>query len=285
MVERLKYYFVLPRLMDPVGGANVLIWLAETLRKSGFNAAPLYPEAGFRYPFLPYNGESFYTPSLRYPLMPKGRFGLRSVKHLLETPRSNHRNTRWKGSAKDVFVLPEFIYPQCIKALPPAPFILAAQDVFGLSRAFMRDQSSDIPQLPKITTAFTTSEASFEATTALLGPVLHRLRLPVCQDGLKYQANKKLQIAYMPRKRRAESDMVIAGLKMRPALLGIPIIPIEGMSDEARNRILSESLIFLSFSEKEGFGLPPAEAMASGSIVIGYTGVGGNEYFTSETGI
>jgi glycosyltransferase involved in cell wall biosynthesis len=40
--------------------------------------------------------------------------------------------------------------------------------------------------------------------------------------------------------------------------------------------------IFLSFSEREGFGLPPAEAMASGCFVVGFTGMGGRDYFDPE---
>jgi glycosyltransferase involved in cell wall biosynthesis len=56
------------------------------------------------------------------------------------------------------------------------------------------------------------------------------------------------------------------------------------MSNDERDRVLNESLIFLSFCDKEGFGLPPAEAMAAGCLVIGYTGVGANEFFTVETG-
>ena len=42
---------------------------------------------------------------------------------------------------------------------------------------------------------------------------------------------------------------------------------------------MSESLIYLSFSTREGFGLPAAEAMACGCVVIGYTGLGGDEFF------
>nr|WP_227754596.1 glycosyltransferase [Stagnihabitans tardus] len=73
-------------------------------------------------------------------------------------------------------------------------------------------------------------------------------------------------------------------IQAHPALADIPLVPIDGVSEEEAQRLIRESLFFLAFSEKEGFGLPPAEAMATGSLVIGYTGVGGAEYFTSETG-
>lgn len=284
MTPPLKYYFVLPRTTRPIGGTNILLWLVETLQNSGFDAAPLYPEAKFKYAFYPYDGQSFHAPALRQVLKHKSKSGLKSFNHFLTTARSDHQNTRWTPSARDVFVLPEFIYPQCMRALPPAPCILAAQNGFSLAHAFMQDQSLDAPQYPKITTGFTVSDATYDAATTLIGPDMHRMRLPVCQPDLAYRANKKLQIAYMPRKRSTESAMVVAALKMQPEFQDIPFVPIAGMSKAACNRILSESLIFLSFSQKEGFGLPPAEAMATGSIVIGYTGIGGNEYFTPETG-
>ena len=43
--------------------------------------------------------------------------------------------------------------------------------------------------------------------------------------------------------------------------------------------ILQKSKIFLSFSELEGWGLPPIEAALTGNKVIGYTGEGGKEYW------
>ena len=48
---------------------------------------------------------------------------------------------------------------------------------------------------------------------------------------------------------------------------------------------MSESLIFLSFGHPEGFGLPVAEAIASGCAVIGYSGLGGNELFDDNNGL
>jgi glycosyltransferase involved in cell wall biosynthesis len=39
----------------------------------------------------------------------------------------------------------------------------------------------------------------------------------------------------------------------------------------------------LSFSEQEGFGLPPAEAMACGCYVVGFTGLAGREFFDPAT--
>ena len=42
---------------------------------------------------------------------------------------------------------------------------------------------------------------------------------------------------------------------------------------------LSSSALFLSFGHPEGFGLPVAEALACGTAVIGYSGLGGRELF------
>jgi glycosyltransferase involved in cell wall biosynthesis len=51
------------------------------------------------------------------------------------------------------------------------------------------------------------------------------------------------------------------------------------LNEEELFKYLSVSKIFLSFSDLEGFGLPPLEAALSGNMVIGYTGEGGKEYW------
>ena len=45
---------------------------------------------------------------------------------------------------------------------------------------------------------------------------------------------------------------------------------------------MKKSAVFLSFNHREGFGLPPVEAMSCGCYVIGYQGQAGKEYFKDE---
>ena len=56
-------------------------------------------------------------------------------------------------------------------------------------------------------------------------------------------------------------------------------MPIDGMNLDEVAQLLAKSKIFLSFSELEGFGLPPVEAALAGNLVIGYTGEAGREYW------
>ena len=54
---------------------------------------------------------------------------------------------------------------------------------------------------------------------------------------------------------------------------------IHNLSEQKVFKMLSESKIFLSFSELEGLGLPPIEAVIARNRVIGYCGEGGSEYW------
>ncbi len=102
------------------------------------------------------------------------------------------------------------------------------------------------------------------------------------EEDFRYQAAKKRQIAYMPRRGADESLAIFNMLWFRGLSDEEAIVPIDEMSQAEVADALSESLIFLSFTHREGFGLPAAEAMASGCIVIGYSGNGGDEFFNPE---
>ena len=56
---------------------------------------------------------------------------------------------------------------------------------------------------------------------------------------------------------------------------------IDNLRESEVVEFLQKSKIFLSFSEFEGFGLPPVEAALCGNLVTGYTGESGKEYWHS----
>jgi glycosyltransferase involved in cell wall biosynthesis len=57
------------------------------------------------------------------------------------------------------------------------------------------------------------------------------------------------------------------------------MVPLNGLSERGMADALRDSSIFLSLSDRDGFGLPPAEAMACAAYVVGYHGGGGREFF------
>lgn len=92
------------------------------------------------------------------------------------------------------------------------------------------------------------------------------------------------RIVYIPKHGRAREDaaMVIRMLRMRGTLEGWEIRPLEGLHEEEFARQLREATVFLSVSSREGLGLPPMEAMASGCYVVGHHAVGGREFMRPE---
>jgi len=87
------------------------------------------------------------------------------------------------------------------------------------------------------------------------------------------------RIAYMPRRGREDARQVMEMLKARGILDGWEIMPLDKLSHTQVADRLRTTRIFLAFTHQEGFGLPPAEAMACGNYVIGNHGFAGREFF------
>jgi hypothetical protein len=93
------------------------------------------------------------------------------------------------------------------------------------------------------------------------------------------------RIAYMPRRRAGEAKQVLELLRLRGALDGWEVVPIAGRSETEVAELLRSCRIFLSFSEREGFGLPPCEALACGCLVAGFDGFAGREFFQAPSAV
>lgn len=115
-------------------------------------------------------------------------------------------------------------------------------------------------------------------------PLTQAVTCPIDDHVFSSGAVKKRQIAYMPRKRQADISEIKLFYQLLMPSSKFEWIPIDGKSQAEVAHILGESAIFLSLSKREGLGLPPLEAMASGCLVAGFHGIGGMEYASSENG-
>lgn len=109
-----------------------------------------------------------------------------------------------------------------------------------------------------------------------------RVYLSIDETLFTYTGEKKLQIAYMSRKCPEDIHQVVELARHHPALAKFSFVDIHQVPLQKVAKIMRESLIYLSTSSREGFGLPPAEAMACGCLVVGYHGQGGKEFMNPE---
>ena len=103
--------------------------------------------------------------------------------------------------------------------------------------------------------------------------------------GLFVPRDKSMQIAAIPKKlpREAAAIQKIFNLKY-PQLAATGWDIIDNRSERETAEIFGRSAIVLSLPFLESFGLVPLEAMASGAIVVGFTGYGALEYATPNNG-
>jgi hypothetical protein len=91
------------------------------------------------------------------------------------------------------------------------------------------------------------------------------------------------RIGYVPARLPEEVNQLLHILRIHGIGDGKPgsweILPVQGLPEHRVAEAMRECSIFLSLSDRDGFGLPPAEAMASGCYVVGYPGGGGNDFF------
>ena len=97
--------------------------------------------------------------------------------------------------------------------------------------------------------------------------------------------DKALAISFMPRKAPLDAGYIRDLFRRRNAnMLQVRWIQIDGRSHADAMALLAGTSIFLSLSQREGFGLPPLEAMARRTLPVGFHGGGGLEYATPRNG-
>ena len=183
----------------------------------------------------------------------------------------------------DVIVVPE-LYGSAILDLPArTQHVIFNQNAYLTLDSLMTGPAAAAPYLenPDLAAVMVVSDHSAETLAHTFpGIPIRRIHLgidPAIHHPPAESAPRR--VAYMPRRRSEEAAQVIRLLELRGVLDTWEIVAIDGCSETEVANLLRSSRIFLSFSEREGFGLPPCEALACGCLVVGFDGFAGREFF------
>jgi len=241
-------YFLAPDNARPSGGVRQIYLMVDVLRELGYDASVFHGQSGFRCAWFEHD-----TPVVARPQ--------------LELERG------------DVLVVPEHRGGLARERCGDAAVVMLNQNHFRtfMGAGFQDRWPGSYPGWPNAKAVLATSETIRRFMAVALRDPLPVYPVTVPVDSARFApAAKQRRFALMFRKRQAEAETV-AQLIARTGLSGWAIDAIGEQPQEEVARILSEAAIFLSFSAQEGFGLPPAEAMAAGCYVVGFTGDGGQE--------
>nr|WP_315464478.1 hypothetical protein [uncultured Rhodoferax sp.] len=260
------FTYIAPEIKTPVGGIKVLYRHSETLSQNNVESCIFHP-----------NDPDFFCTWFKHDV--------------------NIRTHRPFSPLEDFLIIPEiWAVPYGLDAIkkhiPYTIFVqngyLIAQGSGGADRGildYVYENATVITSISDdaskcINMAF--PSIPHENICRLL-PNIGEVFLKKANDPFEFEIRRKKKknvISYMTRKLNFHSTQVLFFLE-RSIPPGWQFIAIDGKSEDEVSLLMDESSIFLSFSELEGFGLPPVEAALSGNLVIGYTGGAGAEYFSN----
>ncbi|MFW2455683.1 glycosyltransferase family 4 protein [Methyloversatilis discipulorum] len=276
-------YFYSPDYAFPSGGVRVLYRHVDILNKHGIEAYVLHTKRGFRCTWFENTTQVAY---LSDPLEDKV---LRKLRRALG--RGVERRTRLEGGASsflresDVIAVPEIYGPSIFDVAPGIPVVVLNQNCYLSFQGYPLDSKMlrapyDNPLLRGV--MINSEDGREYLEFAFPDMPVTRFRLGIDSTMFNYRSAKKKLICYTPRKNELVVRQVVNLLKFRGRLGQFQLVPFSGRPQSEVAELMKDSAIFLSFGQYEGFGLPPAEAMACGCIVIGYHAGGGKEFMRPE---
>jgi glycosyltransferase involved in cell wall biosynthesis len=240
-------YYLCPDYPHPSGGIRALYQHVDILNAVGIDAAVLHHEDGFSC--------HWFEHATR--VVGAGSVAL---------------------SERDTLVVPE-IYGPYLDRLPREPHLVLFNQNAYLSWEHV---GTGGPRYDVFERALTVSADSAELLRFAF-PRLDVGIVPNAIDPVRFypgSAPVGRRIATMPRKR--PDDLAAIERLLGDRLCDWELVKIEGASEREAAEQMRAAPIFLSLGRREGFGLPAAEAMASGAYVVGFHGFGGREIFDPD---
>ncbi|WP_448258182.1 glycosyltransferase [Microbacterium aurum] len=184
--------------------------------------------------------------------------------------------------SEDILVVPEFYGPSLSRLDPAIRTLVFNQGgyiTFNLLDLDTTAPGAPYAQIPRLEGIMTVSRDSAELLALSFPSVQIDIARPVIEASRFHlpATAKKRTMAYVTTRRADELNQILHILRARGAVWEPRAL--RRLTETQMADALRESAVFLSLSDRDGFGLPPAEAMACGCYVVGYAGGGGTEFF------
>lgn len=247
-------YYLVPDVAAPHGGVRVAYRHVDCLNALGQPAAVLHESPGFRATWFPNATRVVDTRALRF-------------------------------GADDLLVVPEVYAPSMHSIDPQARVLVFNQGAYITFDALDPDRTragSPYQGVSRLEGIMTVSRDSADLLSLSFPDIPIDIARPVI-DGSVFHPGREpghRAFSYVLTRRHHERNQVLHMLRARG--LGWQPVPLTGMTESQVAAALRRTAVFVSLSDRDGFGLPPAEAMASGCYVVGYTGGGGEEFFDPD---
>jgi hypothetical protein len=245
-------YYLTPDAVKPSGGVRVIYRHVDVLNALGIPAVVLHTRSGYRC--------GWFANTTRVA-------GVADV----------------KLRPSDILVVPEYYGPG-VDRIPTGPLVVVfnqrAYTTFELIPYEATRPGAPYAGLNRLAALLTVSEDNVSLLRYAFPTIPVQLARQVIDPAVFRPGTPgERRIAFTTSRRPREREALLHILRSRGVITGWELVPIEGRSEAQTAELLRSAPLFLSFSEREGFGLPPAEAMACGAYVIGYTGMAGRDFF------
>lgn len=283
-----RLLFICPDNNKPAGGVKQIYRQVDVLNAHGYDAQIVHGIKNFKVNWFENSTKVLWNPEVAAlasysPKSLKKRLK-ESLKKTVE-PQSNSKTKKLVVNDDDIFVFPEFYGKDLNKSFTRNKAVVYNQNCYYSFRGYginFSKQFTSIYNQDRLLGVIVASEDAQLYLKSCINKPVYRVKYGMDAAVFSYCKTKKQQIAFMPRKLREDSEQILNILNLKGKLNGWNVVSISGMNEAEVAQVLKDSAVFLSFNHREGFGMPPAEAMSCGCIVVGYSGQGGNEYLLPE---